>query len=201
MRKIRKTYFLIISVLFIFLFSIMAVGQDLDSLPAPPATPSFGTTGEAVPPPAEPGEEVPESVLTSAERQQYETQVQRLEQEKINLQNSIEQLQQQKLQLQSTLQNQATELAEARKKKPNYPFYISLAVIVLLLIFILFKILPKKTKPGMPKAKPFDPDTRKLVDFVRKAKMQGYDYEAVCQHLIDSGWSQEQIDKAYTYLK
>ena len=198
---IRKTYFLLIFVLFILLISIIAFGQDLGSLPAPPPAPGFGTTGEAVPPPAEPGEDVPPSVLTSAERQQYETQIQRLEQEKINLQNSIEQLQQQKLQMQSTVQNQATELSEARKKKLNYPFYIALAVIVLLLILILFKFLPTKTRPGMPKAKPFDPNTRKLVDFVKRAKQQGYEYETVCQHLVDSGWSQEQIDKAYTYLK
>lgn len=199
---IRNTYFLLISVLFILLlFPTMAFGQTLGDLPAPPATPSFGTTDAATPPPAEPGEEIPPSVLTSAERQQYETQTQRLEQEKINLQNSIEQLQQQKLQMQSTLQNQATELSEARKKKLNYPFYIALAVIILLLILILFKFLPTKAKPGMPKAKPFDPDSRKLVDFITKAKLQGYDYETVCQHLVDSGWSQEQIDKAYVYLK
>ncbi|MBD3259892.1 hypothetical protein GF371_04660 [Candidatus Woesearchaeota archaeon] len=211
MRNIRKANYLLISVLFIFLFSIIAVAQDL---PPPPPTPGLGApaaapaendtaeTDDEVPPPAVPGEPAAPTALTSAEREQYETQISRLQQEKINLQKTIEQMQKQKIQTDKAMQELVARVQEAEKTRPNYPFYITLTLAIVLVFFILYKfLLSRKGKPSMPKAKPFDPNMRKLTSFIRNARRQGYNYESVSQHLRDCGWSQQQIDKAYTYLK
>ncbi|MBW3013206.1 hypothetical protein KY340_03280 [Candidatus Woesearchaeota archaeon] len=192
------------------MLSLFAAAQNI-SLPPPPPVPGLGappaatttaTTTADIPIPAVPGEPAAATSLTSAERQQYETQINRLQQEKINMQNTIEQLQQQKLQSDKAMKDLVARVQEAEKTKPNYAFYISLVVIIILLLLILYKFLaPKKPAQEMPKAKPFDPNMRKLLDFIKNAREQGYDYESVSQHLTECGWSQSQIDKAYTYLK